>query len=331
MNNNASFISFLGPIFAAYLALKQALGRRYAVEQRVLANLDIFLAAERADLNADTFNEWGKTQQHLSPGVRRSRLRIIRNFALYRRRNEPACFLPDPLLFPAPHQSIRPYIFTHSEIAKLILLAAALEPSRDCPLRPEVFTLALTLLYTTGLRRGELLRMTIGDYDVREQTLLVRESKFHKSRWLPLSTDGVFKLNHYLEARRANSLPLLSTTPLIWNHRSGGRTYTATGFAQVVRQLLDTAGIRRPDGHLPRIHDFRHTFATHALLRWYESGENVQSRLPSLSTYMGHVSIVSTEYYLQLIEPLVNSAGKRFADRYAGLIQRCPSDTGGDR
>ena len=326
-----TFISVLGPIFAAYLALKQALGRRYVVEQRVLTNLDRFLAAECADLNADTFNRWCKTQQHLSSGVRRNRMRIIRNFTLYRRRNEPACFAPDPLLFPAPHQSVRPYIFTHSEITKLIRLATALEPSRDCPLRSEVFTLALTLLYTTGLRRGELLRMTIGDYDVREQNLLVRESKFHKSRLLPLSTDGVLKLNHYLEARRARGIPLLSTTPLIWNNRSGGRTYTAVGFGQVVRLLLDTAGIRKPDGHLPRIHDFRHTFATHALLRWYEAGEDVQSRLPSLSTYMGHVSIVSTEYYLQLIEPLANSAGKRFADRYAGLIQRFSSDTGGDQ
>ena len=329
--NKSSFISVLGPIFAAYLTLKQALGRRYAVEQRVLANLDIFLAAEGADLNVETFNGWCKTQQHLTSGVRRNRMRIIRNFTLYRRRNEPACFLPDLLLFPTPHQPVRPYIFSHSEIAKLIRLAAALEPSRDCPLRPEVFTLALTLLYTTGLRRGELLRMTIGDYDVHEQTLLVRESKFHKSRWLPLSTDGILKLNYYLEARRAKGLPLLATTPLIWNRRSGERPYTAWGFGQIIRLLLNSAGICKPDGHLPRIHDFRHTFATHALLRWYEAGDDVQSRLPSLSTYMGHVSIVSTEYYLQLIEPLVKSAGKRFADRYAGLIQRCPSDTGGDQ
>lgn len=329
MNNHEPFISILGPTIFSYLTLKQALGRRFDGERRVLTNLDIFLAAECSDLHVDIFNSWCKTLEHLSSGVRRKRMRIIRNFALYRRRREPTCFVPDPLLFPSMHQSICPYIFTHSEIAKLLSLAAKLEPSRDCPLRPEVFSLAITLLYTTGLRRGELLRMTIGDYDIREQMLLVRESKFHKSRYLPLSADGVARLNQYLEARRANHLPSLSTTPLVWNCRNGGRTYTAVGFGYVIRQLLDTAGIRKPDGRLPRIHDFRHTFATHALLRWYQVGDNVQSRLPFLAKYMGHVSIVSTEYYLHFIEPLVNSASERFSDRYAGLIKRRPSATGG--
>jgi integrase len=248
-------------------------------------------------------------------------MRIIRNFTLYRRRREPKCFVPDLLLFPPLHQPVRPYIFTHAEIAKLIRLAAAMEPSQVCPVRPEVFSLAITLLYTTGLRRGELLRMTIGDYDVREQTLLVRESKFHKSRILPLSADGASQLNCCLEVRRAKRLPLSPETPLIWNRRRGGRAYTAAGFVRDIRQLLNTAGICKPDGRLPRIHDFRHSFATHALLRWYQAGEDVQSRLPFLATYMGHVSIVSTQYYLQLIEPLVSSASERFAGRYAGLIQ----------
>ena len=120
-------------------------------------------------------------QKHLTSGVRRYRMRVVRNFTLYRRRLEPSCFVPDPHLFPPLHQPFQPYIFTHAEMAMLIRLATAFERSRDCPVRPVVFTLAITLLYTTGLRRGELLRMTIGDYDDGEQPLLVRESKFHKS------------------------------------------------------------------------------------------------------------------------------------------------------
>jgi len=171
--------------------------------------------------------------------------------------------------------------------------------------------------------------MTISDYDVGEQTLLVRESKFHKSRYLPLSADGVLKLNRYLEARRAKCLATLPETPLIWNRRSGGHVYSAVGFGHVIGQLLDTAGIRKPNGQLPRVHDFRHSFAIQALLRWYHAGEDVQSRLPFLATYMGHVSIVSTQYYLRLIEPLVNSASDRFASRCAGFIQPPPADIGG--
>jgi integrase len=171
--------------------------------------------------------------------------------------------------------------------------------------------------------------MTISDYDVCEQTLLVRESKFHKSRFLPLSADGVLKLDRYLETRRARCLSSPPETPFIWNRRNGGHAYSAVGFGCVIGQLLDAAGIRKPNGQLPRIHDFRHTFATHALLRWYRAGEDVQSRLPFLATYMGHVSIVSTQYYLRFIEPLVNSASDRFASRYAGLIQPFQNDIGG--
>jgi integrase len=258
MNNNDFFSSVLNPVIASYINLKQALGRDYAGERRILASLDTFLATTGSDLTADSFGCWCKTQYHLTSGVRRYRMRVIRNFTLYRRRLEPSCFVPDLLLFPPLHQPVQPYIFTHAQIAKLVEFAAALERSRDCPVRPEVFTLAITLLYTTGLRRGELLRMTIGDYDVGEQTLLVRESKFHKSRLLPLSADGVLQLDRYLEARRTRCLSSPPDTPLIWNHRCGGRAYSAVGFGQIIGQLLDKAGIRKPNGHLPRVHDFRH-------------------------------------------------------------------------
>ena len=333
MNATGSFVSVLGPTIAQYVGLKRALGRRFDCEQSVLASLDAFLAAdEGSELSADTFARWCDTQRHLRSGVRRRRMQIVRNLALYHQRQEPTCFVPDPLLFPSQHQPVRPYIFTHGEIAKLIEVAERLKPSRDNPVRAEVFTLALTLLYTTGLRRGELLRMTVGDYDMRERALLVRESKFHKSRFLPLSADGVLALERYLQARRTRRLRVSPETPLIWNRRGGGeRAYTPTGFVEVVNQLLEVTGIRKPDGRLPRIHDLRHAFAAHALLRWYRAGEDVQAKLPFLATYMGHVSIVSTEYYLHLTEPVASCASERFANRYAGLIRPFPIPQGGNQ
>jgi len=330
MNEKEVFVSVLGPTITDYVSLKQALGRRYDGERRILASLDAFLTAERADLSADTFTRWCHTQEHLTSGVRRHRMRVVRNLVLYRRRREPACFVPDPLLFPQLHQPVRPYIFTHAEISRLIEQANSLQASRDCRLRPELFSLAITLLYTAGLRRGELLRITIGDYDSREGTLLVRQSKFHKSRLLPLSADGIDQLDRYLHARRARRLPMSPETPLVWNARSGGRAYTAVGFGHVMRRLLEATNIRKPDGRLPRVHDFRHAFAVHALLRWYRAGEDTQAKLPWLAIYMGHVSIMSTQYYLKLTEPLANSASERFAKRCAGLIEPLHT-SGGDR
>jgi len=171
--------------------------------------------------------------------------------------------------------------------------------------------------------------MTKGDYDPRERPLLVRETKFHKSRLLPLSPDAADELGRYLQARRGQGLAVSSDTPLIWNRRAGGKAYTGVGIGNVLRELFERADIRKSDGQPPRIHDFRHTYACHALLRWYQRGEDVQAKLPILATYMGHVSIVSTQYYLQLIEPLATAASERFAHSCAGLITPPRSTQGG--
>jgi integrase len=325
-----TFFSPIGSAITRYLGLKRALGRRYVLEEQVLKSLDSFLAADGSDLTAGTFDRWCYTQEHLTTGVRRSRMRIVRNLCLYRRRTEPACFVPDSSLFPPLHQPVQPFIFTEAEIVRLLHAASNLERLPVSPLRPELFHLAIALLYTTGLRRGELLRLTIGDYDPREQTLLVRESKFHKSRLLPLSTDCSRELESYLRARRAHRLPASSETPLIWNRRCGGRAYSGGGFGQALRRLFDKAGIRTPDGRLPRVHDLRHAFACHALLRWYRNEQDVHAKLPALATYMGHVSIVSTQYYLHLVEPLATAASERFARYCAGLVRPLAPTSGGE-
>jgi len=109
-------------------------------------------------------------------------------------------------------------------------------------------------------------------------------------------------------------------TPLIWNSRGGGRHYTPTGLQGNLKILLNQCNIRTAQGRLPRIHDFRHGFAVNALLRWYRTGSDVGARLPFLATYLGHVSIASTYYYLQFIEPLRTLASKRFADHYEKLV-----------
>ncbi len=306
-----------------YVDLKMALGRRFDGEHRVLQSLDEFLqasAGRSADLTPESFFRWTQTLRHLAPTVRRNRLRIVRNLCLYRRRTEPDCFVPDPVLFPPCHQPRPPYIFTHAEIARLLRATGTLDRTPGSPLRPEVFRLAIVLLYTTGLRRGELLRLTIGDYDRRARTVLVRESKFHKSRLLPLSPDGAHAIEASLQARRARHLPISTDLPLLWNGYSGGRPYTGTGFTHSFRLLLRAAKIRTPDGRPPRIHDVRHVFAVHALLRWYRAGGDVQTKLPLLATYMGHVSIVSTHYYLSFVEPLRTAASARFARHCGALV-----------
>lgn len=326
------FQSTLGTSIDSYLRLKRVLGRRYAIEERVLQSLDYFMAASgRSKLTASIFTSWCRTLQYLTPTVRRNHMRIVRNYCLYRQRSMPSCFVPDPVLFPAPHQPIKPYIFGKEEIVRLIATARKLEPTYQSPLRSEVYALAIVLLYTTGLRRGELLKMTLGDYNAEQRTLFVRQTKFHKSRYLPLSPDGHREVEHYLQVRRRHGLMLTPVTPLMWNQYVNGPVFTAGGLAQGLRALFRKAGIQKLDGRLPRVHDLRHTFAAHALLRWYKSGADVQAKLPLLATYMGHVSIVSTEYYLQFIEPLASSAAARFSKHCGALVRINGQQKGSDQ
>jgi len=314
--------SAIGPVITRYLALKTALGRRYAIERRVLETLETFLqtTGPAAELTPETFEAWAQTLQHLAPTVRRNRLRIVRNLCLYRRRTEPASFLPDLALFPAPHQPQAPYIYTSSEIGRLLRAASSLSPTPECPLRPHVFHLAVVLLYTTGLRRGELLRLTLDDYAPDEHVLVIHETKFHKSRRVPRRPPTTRELGRCRQARRRQLLSISATTPLLAHGVATLRGYTGVGLGAGFRRLLTTSAIRTPEGRWPRIHDLRHTFAVHALVRWYRTGVDVQAKLPLLATYMGHVSIVSTAYYLPFIEPLRALASARFAHRYGALV-----------
>jgi integrase len=210
----------------------------------------------------------------------------------------------------------------------LLRAASTLSPTPQHPLRPRVFRLAVVLLYTTGLRRGELLRVTLDDYMADDHVLLIRETKFHKSRAVPLSPTTAREVDRYLQAWRRWPRSLVGTTPMLAHGVTTPQGYTGHGLGEGVRRLFTTAGIQTPDGRCPRIHDLRHTFAVHALLRWYRAGVDIQTKLPLLAMYMGHVSIVSTAYYLTFIEPLRALASARFAQRCGALVSSRPGAGG---
>jgi len=318
-----AFSSLLAPVFARYVDLKRALGRRFDNETRTLQSLDQFLrdrATMYPDLSAAVFQAWCHAQEKVASGVRRHRMLVVYNFCLYRRRSEPQCFVPDPALFPKLHQRLRPYIFSEQEVARLLRAASELNRVPTSPLRPEVIRLAIVLLFTTGIRRGELLRLTLADYNRQESTLLVQATKFYKSRLLPLNRDIADEMDRYLQARAQRKLSVSPDTALIWNARKGGRAYTGTGLQRCLGPLFQQCSVFTAKGRVPRIHDARHSFAVHALLRWYREGVDVEAKLPLLATYLGHGSALSTYHYLHWIEPLRTAASERFARHYGKLV-----------
>ena len=307
-------------VVAAFLASRLAIGRDHCNERWILRKLRSFLERSgSADLDAALFDCWRAQFQHLSSSTRFAREHTVNKLCRYRRRSDPDCFLPDQESLARQKPHALPTIIEPAQVAQLLAWVSQLPSGSRSPVRAQVMRLAVVLLYTAGLRRGELVRLTLGDADAQAGVLRIRESKFHKSRWVPLSASAQAELQGYLAARRRAGLDERPTAPLLCT--AGARAYTGEGFYNSFKQLLRSAGIRDGTGRCPRVQDFRHSFAVSALLRWYETDADVQSNLPKLALYMGHVSIVSTAYYLRWMPAVISQASARFARSCAGVIE----------
>ena len=305
-----------------FLAHQRTLGRGYENVERVLRGVrDFLVLIGTSDLDQTAFDRWCQQLAPLSANTRRSRQLIVHKFCLYRRRTDSGCFVPDPLYFARPQPYRAPVLVEPEQVARMLACAVALPPSANSPLRAQVLRLAIVLLYTAGLRRGEVLRLTLADVDGEAGVVRVRESKFHKSRLVPLSASAHGELHRYLRARLAVCGDIRPAAPLLCNHSRGWRPYTGPGLRDGISRLFDQAGVRDAQHRRPRVHDLRHSFAVQALTRLYRRGEDVQSRLPHLALYMGHVSIVSTAYYLHFVPTLAALASERFARQCGHLIQ----------
>ena len=322
MDRKLSSTRGLDQWIAAWLAHQRALGRGYEQEERTLRHMRRFIANIFApDLDQDSFDLWCRSFQHLSTTTRRMRQLIIRKFCLYRQRSEPACFAPNPLYFAKKGPYRSPVIITPEQVARVCVAADNLAPTPGSPLRPMVMRLAIVILYTAGLRRGELVRLTLEDVEARTGVLRIRESKFHKARLVPLSPSAGDELRAYLRHRLAPPFDTRGRSPLLINGQGPGHGYTGAGMGQAISRLFVTAKVVDSEGRRPRVHDARHSFAVEALMRWYREGGDVQAALPRLAMYMGHVSIVSTAHYLHFVPALQDIASDRFQAACGAFIQ----------
>ena len=304
-----------------WLTHQRALGRSYDGAEWILEHLRRFLAATNvADLDQAGFDRWGDSFRHLSATTRRTRQLGVHKFCRFRQRTDPSCFVPDPLYFVRLQPYRRPVIIGPEQVARLLVGADNLLAAANSPLLPAVTRLAVILLYTAGLRRGELVRLTLDDVEAQTGLLRIKASKFHKSRLVPLSTDAGEALRAYLRQRLQPPFNTGPAAPLLCCGSRGHHGYTGAGLGHAVTRLLVATDVKDGEGRRPRVHDIRHSFAVQALIRWYRDGSDVQSNLPRLAMFMGHVSIVSTAHYLHFVPTTRELASKRFEAAFGDVI-----------
>jgi integrase len=299
-----------------FLESRRSAGRHEVGREKILLYLDRFLTGELAPgqaLTRQVVERWVQSMRHLSPGTRLNRLTILRQFCRYLSYFDPRtcvvfqCFLPRRPRFV-------PYIYTRHEVGRI--MTAAQRGGAPGSLEPAVVATLVGLLYATGLRIGEALWLKLGDLDLRRQLIHVREGKFQKARYVPLSPSTTAHLQVYLRWRQRAGLSTSPDAPLFVNTRGG--MYHPVTFATRFLAILRELGLRGPKGQRgPRVHDLRHAFAVGRLLAWYRQGANLLAKLPLLSTYLGHATVTGTEIYLHATAELLTQASQRFHEHFA--------------
>jgi site-specific recombinase XerD len=229
---------------------------------------------------------------------------------------------PLPMTVPKKPKYARPYIYSVEELRKLLDSSAILDSKHKLgEFSVSTFRTLLLLLYGAGLRSNEAVSLTIEDVNLPERLLIVRDSKFFKSRLVPIGPKLTAVLQDYLKKRRETYGHPLSAASFFLNYQ--GESFPQQTAERYFRFVREETGIKRTDGayYQPRLHDLRASFAVHRLVSWYQQGANVQKLLPQLSTYLGHVGIAETSVYLTMTPERLREANRRFENYAIGEVR----------
>jgi len=300
-------VSVLEHDLADYLELRRSLGHEMAeagwLLPRFVAYLDGLGASTVTIESALDWAQQSPTGQPTTVGPRR--MTAARGFARYLAGIYPGTEIPPLGLMPHRQRWRPPFIYSTADIDALMDQA---RNSIRSPLRAATYETLVGLLAAGGLRIGEAIKLDRSDVDWSGNLLLIRESKFGKSRLVPLHSTAMQALSVYAKLR--DELEPRPEEPSFFVSQTHKRLCYAA-VCQTFRQLVNDAGVGDGAPSAPRLHDLRHTFAVRTLLSWYRTGEDVQAKLPSLSTYLGHREPASTYWYLSAAPELLSLAAER--------------------
>jgi integrase/recombinase XerD len=288
-----------------YLAIRRALGHKLLAEGAQLAEFARYASARGQDtVRIETAISWASAATEPRQVARR--LSILRAFATYLAAFDPTTQIPPQRMLAAGVIRRAPYIFSDTEVDALITAARSLSP----PLRGLSYATLIALMAATGLRTGEAVRLDRSDVDLTDGLLLIRYTKYGKHRRIPIDPTAVTALAEFAD-RRDLLCPAPVDAAFLLNRHGQRLAHVGDTF----HGLLTTVGINAAPGRrAPRLHDLRHTFAVTTVRRWHTDGTDVQSRLPLLSVYLGHVNPAHTYWYLQAVPELMTVLADRLDD-----------------
>ena len=317
---------FTGPLkdeMSSFILLKRSVGNKYESEVGILKRFDRYLTRTypaSSGLTKASVTDWCAKQPHEKPANQSSRASVIRQFAKYLdSTGHPAYILPDHSS-PSGFQYI-PHIYTQDELLRFFAETEQCHFCSECPWRHLVMPVFFRLLVECGLRCSEARLLVVGDVDLEQGCLTIRESKNRHSRLVMVSASMLKRLKKYAQAVHP-----LQEAGAFFFPGPAGRPMTLGNVYKNFRRFLWRAGIsHRGDG--PRVHDFRHTFAVYRLQAWSEQGKDLMAMLPVLKTYMGHASLNETAYYLRMTADVFPDIRMRLEGTFGDIIPRMGGDS----
>jgi len=309
------FGSVLGELLRDRVALMRGRGYRYTTQTAWFLRFDRFLQAHpelAREPVAAMLEQWAAARPTRNHAAECEKLKRTLAKALHHL--DPSIPARRPDARPqqeAARQYRKPHIYSPADVRRMLDIARSY-PSPRAPLRPLSLHTMLLLAYCAGLRRSELARLDLSDVDLQCGTVTIRETKFFKTRILPLPDTVMVELRAYMDARRRAGAPHHPQSGLFWHEQGSGR-YTSAAIAWLLVDILRRAELKPLCGRTgPRLHDLRHSMVVNRILEWYRSGINPQDRLPFLATYLGHRDINSTLVYITVTQDLLQEASERF-------------------
>jgi integrase len=305
-----------------YLAERRRLGFELRSRGTLLAGFARYVAARHhhGPLTADLMIEWARHDKwhHETPATWAVRLARVRHFARYLRQFEPRTEVPDESVFGPEADRVAPHIFHDEEIVQLLAAACQIGPPGS--IRPATYETLFGLMASTGLRVSEAIHLLDTDVDLKHGMLTIRQTKFAKSRQLPIHPSTVAALARY-RRQRARHVATSADMPFLIGSRGQrlGQPLSERQAHRVFNSLRDSLSWANRGAHAaPRLHDLRHTFAVRRMMLWHAAGTDIDQMMLALSTYMGHAEIFYTYWYLTAVPELMALAGGKF-ERFADL------------